>query len=781
MRKLFWLIGLLWLASSPANAQAPGNVLQKPLEQGTEQLKGKSASELSGVTGYTVAPGIIVTPSGYAEVGHDSNPDESFDQIGSPYQEVGTTLSVTAIGSRAAGNVRASGSWLQLHDEMLREDRWKAAIEANGVYSIAPGLSVSAGALLSQDETEFFKNRVKGAYAEINYSDRWITSFMRANAIEVRYLNDPEIPDSADDSLKPLFLRENLDVRSTGVTAGLLLGNNYWLAPYVEVGAANLDYFNQKDESLVDRDADDFHAKGGVRVTFSPALQADFGMRWNRRDLEDARFSDFQSSYFDFALRWTPWRYFSLTANIDRTIEEPSGLRGVLADTKTYGLRANYKPTDRIRLSVWGEYKDIEELGETLEYDARRGGAELSYDLTRSIQLYAGALIEYVEEEVSDADYNRLRVGAGARVVLGEQASIDESAKGVALTDDRTHVVNLPKGDLEISAGYSWLVMPEMHMTTVIGGEFFDEALYQLEDHDGRLNGFRTDVALRDVAVHSFESGHWMSFSFAGFYSFNEGTDHSACDFTATTDCVFVNIVDFDPDGENNTGLFGRLRTTTERDVRYWGVSVAGQPGTQTRGSLKDTAPVKSKSPFKFGLAFKALQERKDLLSIDISVPDPVDYGEDLDTYYYGGFVGIDHAVALAPNWALRLDAEAGLYLSDTSYEGRYVGFVPIDGSEFILEKGSLNLDDRDHAFIGSARLELQRALSWGTLSLYGEAEYLSHVPRIAYNNDDEGFESDGDRGSSPFGVIGTQVGTEIDSGEAYNFSTGIRLTVPLR
>ncbi len=780
MRKLFWLIGLLWLASSPVNAQAPGNVLQKPLEQGTEQLKGKSASELSGVTGYTVAPGIIVTPSGYAEVGHDSNPDESFDEIASPYQEVGTTLSLTAIGSRAAGNVRASGSWLQLHDEMLREDRWKAAIEANGVYSIAPGLSVSAGGVLSQDETEFFKNRVKGAYAEINYSDQRITSFVRANAIEVRYLNDPEIPDSADDSLKPLFLRENLDVRSTGVTAGLLLGNNYWLAPYVEVGAANLDYFNQKDESLVDRDADDFHAKGGMRVTFSPALQADFGMRWNRRDLEDARFSEFDSNYFDFALRWTPWTYFSLSANIDRTIEEPSGLRGVLADTKTYGLRANYKPTDRTSLSVWGEYKDIEELGETLEYDARRGGAELSYDLTPSTQLYAGALLEYVEEEVRDPDYNRLRVGAGARVVLGEQEGIDESAKGAAVTDDRTHVFNLPKGDLEISAGYSWLVMPEMHMTTVIDGDidggdpFFDKAAFQLEEHDGRFHGFRTDVTFQDVAEHGFASGHWMSFSFAGFYSFYDATDHSACDFTATTDCVFVNIVDFDKEAENNTGLAGRLRTTTERDVRYWGVSVAAQPGTHKMGSLKDAMPVKSRSPFKFGLAFKALQERTDLLSIDISVPDPVDYGEDLDTYYYGGFVGLDHAVALSPSWALRLDAEAGLYLADTSYEGRYVGFVPIDGGKFVLEKGSLNLDDRDHAFIGSARLELQRALSWGTLSLYGEAEYLSHVPRVLYNNDDEA-------GGSPFGVIGTQVGTEIASDEAYNFTTGLKLSVPLQ
>lgn len=774
MKRLFCLIGLFSVASTSAFAQGTGNVLQKPLEDSAEQLKGKSAAQLSGVTGYTVAPGIIVTPSGYAEIGHDSNPDESFDEIGSPYQEAGASLVVTAIGSRAAGNVRASGSWLQLHDEMLREDRWQASLEANGVYSLAPGLSVSAGALLSQDETDFFKTRAKGAYTEVNYVDERITSFVRGNVIEVRYLNDPEIPDAAPDPLKPLFLRENFDVRSTGVTAGVLLGNNFWLAPYVEVGAANLDYFDQKDESQVDRDAEDYHAKGGVRVTFSPVLQADFGLRWNRRDLEDTRFSEFDSSYFDFALRWTPWTYFSLTASIDRTIEEPSGLLSVLADTKTYGLRANYRPKDRTNLSIWGEYKEIDELGEDLEYHAKRGGAELSYDLSASTQLYAGALIEYVEEDVSDADYRRLRVGAGARVILGDQVSTDTSAKGAFLRDDRPIVFNLPKGELEISAGYSWLVMPEMRMTTVVGGEFLDEALFQLEDHDGKFEGLRTDLTFRDFAEHTFSNGQWMAFSLSGFFSYYDATDRSACDFTVTTDCVFVNIVDFDPDEENNTGPFGQLRTTTDREVRYWGVSVAGQPGTQTAVSLKDTTPETSKSPFKFGLAFKALQERKDLLSIDISVPDPVDYGEDLDTYYYGGFIGIDHALRLSTEWALRLDAEAGLYLADTSYEGRYRGFVPIGGDEFVLEQGSLNLDDRDHAFIGSARLELQRALSWGTISLYGEAEYLSHVPSVAYNNDDEA-------GGSPFGIIGTQVGTEIDSDEAYNFTTGIKLSVPLR
>jgi len=764
-----------------AHAQTSGNVLQQPLEQTADQLKGKSAEELSGVAGFTVAPGLIVTPSGYAEIGHDSNPDESFDEIGSPYQEAGAALSVTAIGARAAANVTASGSWLQLHDDRLREDRWKASIEANGVYSLGDGFSVSAGAVLRQDETEFFEDRVAGAYTELNYVDELVTGFVRGNVIEVRYLNDPVIPEGTDDSLKPLFPRENFNVLSTGVTGGVLIGNQHWLAPYAEVGAGALNYFDQQDEAQVDRDAEDYHVKSGARVTFSPALQADFGWRWNWRDLEDDEISSFDSNGFDFSLTWTPWTFFSLTASIDRTIEEPSGLLSRLADTKTYGLRANYRPKDRTSLSVWGEYKSIDEIGDNLEYHAQRAGAELSYDLTSAIQLYTGALYEYLEEDVSNADYRRLRVGAGARVVLGAQTQTKGSAKGAAVQQNRPVVFNLPDGDLEVSTGYSWLVMPEMRMTTVIGGEFFDEALYQLEDHDGRLNGFRTDVALRDVAEHSFQTGHWMSFSFAGFYSFNEGTDHSACDFTATTDCVFVNIVDFEPDDENNTGLFGRLRTTTEREVRYWGVSVAGQPGTQTQGGLKDAAPIKSKSPFKMGLAFKALQERKDLLSIDISVPDPVDYDEDLDTYYYGGFVGVDHAVALAPGLSLRLDAEAGVYHADTSYEGRYRGFVPIGDEEFILEQGALDLDANNTAFIGSARLELQRALSWGTISLFGQAEYLSYVPRIAYNNDDEGFESDGDRDSSPFGVIGTQVGTEIDSGEAYNFSTGIRLTVPLR
>ncbi len=47
-------------------------------------------------------------------------------------------------------------------------------------------------------------------------------------------------------------------------------------------------------------------------------------------------------------------------------------------------------------------------------------------------------------------------------------------------------------------------------------------------------------------------------------------------------------------------------------------------------------------------------------------------------------------------------------------------------------------------------------------------------MPRVAYNNNDEA-------GGSPFGIIGTQVGTEIKSDDAYSFTTGIRLSIPLQ
>jgi hypothetical protein len=234
-----------------------------------------------------------------------------------------------------------------------------------------------------------------------------------------------------------------------------------------------------------------------------------------------------------------------------------------------------------------------------------------------------------------------------------------------------------------------------------------------------------------------------------------------------------VNIVDFDQNEENNTGPFGRLHVSAERDVHYWGASVDARFGQVIDAGTKGAGgSIKYESPFKIGLAVRGLHQRNSLHAVDKAVPDPADYEERLDTTYYGGFLGLEHQMRIGAGWSFTLDGTAGAYHTYTNYEGRYLAYIPVGGDAYILERGSIDDGSERTSFIGTLRVGLQQQMSWASLGLYGQAEYLSYVPRLVYNNNDNA-------GGSPFGIVGTQDGTHLLADEAVSYSAGVSLTVP--
>ena len=92
----------------------------------------------------------------------------------------------------------------------------------------------------------------------------------------------------------------------------------------------------------------------------------------------------------------------------------------------------------------------------------------------------------------------------------------------------------------------------------------------------------------------------------------------------------------------------------------------------------------------------------------------------------------------------------------------------------YFEEYGSVNSGLERASFIGSVRLDLKQQLGWGAIGLYGQGEYLSYVPRIVYNNNDQAT------GYLLGGVNGTQSGTRIASGDAFNFTAGLNVSVPV-
>ena len=79
--------------------------------------------------------------------------------------------------------------------------------------------------------------------------------------------------------------------------------------------------------------------------------------------------------------------------------------------------------------------------------------------------------------------------------------------------------------------------------------------------------------------------------------------------YSLTTDCAIVNIVDFDPNNENNTGPFGNLNVKASRDVDYYGVAIDARLGDWAGGGLKDGPLAGVLSPLKLGVAVRGLNK----------------------------------------------------------------------------------------------------------------------------------------------------------------------------
>jgi len=347
---------------------------------------------------------------------------------------------------------------------------------------------------------------------------------------------------------------------------------------------------------------------------------------------------------------------------------------------------------------------------------------------TKRVRLFQGVMILPLRHPILLA-----KVGATIDCISNGRFTL---GAGVGWMPEEFDALNLPEGYFE-------------HRGSV-GSEYL-QAVKELWTSDGPSN-FR---------------GKFISFGASAFYSGQSSRGSSSCFYTALTDCAFVNIDDFDSLEENNTGPFGQFTTTTRRNVHYWGFSVDARPGGPTGTGESE------RSPLKFGVGARGLHERSNLHAMDAVVTDPVDYKERLDTLYLGAFAGIEHVFDLGAGWSLGIDGQAGIYGATTDYQGRYLGYVPVGGPLVVPEQGSLTLSDHAASFIGSGRIDLRRDMGWGTFGIYGAAEYFSQVPFVLYNNNDAA-------GGSPFGVVGTEVGTKLSWKDAMNYTVGLNLTVPL-
>jgi hypothetical protein len=400
---------MLVVASSPAGAQIKINNTNFQESQAKVRPQAVRPDGLSAI-GYVVGDGIVIAPTLQTEAGHDSNPDRLFNGDSSAYGLIDGGVTLGVVGKGTATTLSLKGGYIN-YEGLDREDRFDAGASLDTYYLIQPGHELTGGAFYLRDEMNFTKNEVVGSYGQYNYTGELAEGFLTSRFSNVRYLN------SGDGVLlTPLFLNSAFNVEKFEQQGGFLFGRNQMVGIFVRGAYANVNYTDQTDEALIDRDADDYWGVAGLRITFSPWLRADVGLRGNRRDLEDPTIASVTTTGFDGALTWAPTAWFQLKLTAERYLGEPSAALSRVADTHEYAAQLQYMPIARATLSMRAAYREYDEIGSGLTFEEHTIVSDLSYDLTQGVQLYLAALYERTAIEQTEAEYERFRIGAGTRV-----------------------------------------------------------------------------------------------------------------------------------------------------------------------------------------------------------------------------------------------------------------------------------------------------------------------------------------------------------------------------
>jgi hypothetical protein len=180
----------------------------------------------------------------------------------------------------------------------------------------------------------------------------------------------------------------------------------------------------------------------------------------------------------------------------------------------------------------------------------------------------------------------------------------------------------------------------------------------------------------------------------------------------------------------------GSFVTKTDRDVDYWGGSAEAKFGRMEPVQVRPN--FMRYDYFLAGADVRGIDQDNSLRGRGNVIS--YNYKEQLDTTYYGGYVGFGGEYSLGflgagglwDSLGLRsyYSGRAGLYSANTDYSGR---FDPLTSGFPVTH---LSLSDNELAFIGSVSFETRKQFSPRTsLSLWTDYEYISSVPSMRYTD----------------------------------------------
>ncbi len=376
---------------------------------------GAQKSNLSEL-GHTIAPGIVFAPTMNMETGYSSNPDELFANAkGSLYGLTNGTAVIGFLNTTGATTVTFRGTLLQYDGDIANSSRWDSGLAIDNAYAVAQNTVATFGAYYLRDEIAFVASDNEGAYGQLAYKEADFESFGRLKFDQIGYLG--HVSSATADPITLLFAQPSqFDVQRIEGVSGFIFGPQARIGFYGELGGANLDYYSQNVENLLDRDATELWATGGLRFNLHPSLVVDAGWRVNARQVEDRQVDDPSTNYFDGKVTWTPLTNLSFVAEVDRSFVEPVSTLAVAGDKIHYGASVVYQARPDLEFGANLRHDQIEQIGDDFDYHETELSLSVAYQWSEKATVYGLISNEHVEEQVTGQSYDRLQVGAGTKI-----------------------------------------------------------------------------------------------------------------------------------------------------------------------------------------------------------------------------------------------------------------------------------------------------------------------------------------------------------------------------
>lgn len=381
--------------------------------ESSEKNSDRYGSEDIAAQGIVVSPGVRLYTGATLSGGHDSNLDHvTKNPPASNYGRVELGAAAVVTGDNSQTVALARGSYAN-YSQDFRPDRWDGVVLVDHYIKVTNAWKLHFGGFYERNDIDVDRPTYAGGYAQIANKEETRDSFFRFRSMHTGYGN-------AIGSVFPSGFLSDVDRSFSNIRSeaslGTLLMKNRTVAPYFEVGAAQIDFTQQINQNVLDRDAREVYGIAGLRFTITPQLRVDLGVRGISREIEDKNFSHRSTAFFDGKLVWTPHDRLFVEFNVDRTNTDPLSANALYTERTAGDVHVTARLTEKVKMELEAGIARHDQIGIKQHYDEQYVSGRLGYQLTPRMELFSLMKTETIKDSVTEDSSHRFRIGGGVKL-----------------------------------------------------------------------------------------------------------------------------------------------------------------------------------------------------------------------------------------------------------------------------------------------------------------------------------------------------------------------------